>query len=155
MNDIPENLKSAMEQYSKINADLENDQVLKQAQFEYDYTVTEAKRKLDKFHERREQYLVRLLRIEDYIKAQVMELGHSVLHCGVKAQHRSGYERISWDNKHMTKILMDNPALLTTFKPARKVTEVRPSVTVTLSDSIAYTREDAEADVEKREELPF
>lgn len=155
MNDIPKNLKAAMEAYAKVHADYANDGALKQAQLEYDIALEAAQRILKSVDPIRESYDLEIAKLEDYIKAQVMELGHSVLHSGVKASHRSGYERITWDNQYMTKILMDNPALLPTFKPARKVTEVKPSVTVTLSDSIAYTREDAEADVEKREELPF
>jgi hypothetical protein len=146
MNEIPGNLLDAMEQYSRINHRMANDAKLKQAQLEYDQAVEAAKRILDAVEPIRESYESDIVQLEDYIKAQVLELGRSVVHNDVKASHRSGYERVTWDNKKITSLIMENPVLAQIVVPARKVTEVAPSVSVSINPqaSLAYTREDSE-----------
>lgn len=86
--------------------------------------------------------------LEEYIIAQVLELGLSAKHAGVEAKHRKGYERVTWNNKEMTSLCMKNPALLDLLASARKVTDVDPSV------KISYTPEVVESETQS-EETPF
>ena len=156
MNETPKNLLKAMEAYSQVHYKMANDPALLEAQLKYDQAVEDAKRILDAVDHVREGYLSDLNKVENYIKAQVMELGRSVTHNDVKAAHRSGYERVTWDNKRITSLIMANPALAQIIAPARKVTEVAPNVAVSIqeSPSVTYTREDYEKQ-QSDEELPF
>jgi len=130
MTEIPDNLKAAMESYA--------DQVKKADQHSATLTF---QHQIDALNEQIKElrlqlltalhpYLEKIAELEDYITAQVFEVGATTSHAGVTAKHRSGYERTTWDNKQMTKLCMSNPALLDLLAPARKVTEVNPSVTV-------------------------
>lgn len=159
MNETPKNLLKAMETYSEVHYKMANDPALTEAQLKYDQAVAPllakfemAKRFLDAVDHVREGYLSDLNEVENYIKAQVMELGRSVTHNDVKAAHRSGYERVTWDNKKITSLIMANPALAQIIAPARKVTEVAPNVSVSINP-VASDIETQSA--EEEPELPF
>ena len=154
MNEIPDNLKTALEQYAEQNKALNEDQEIRK----FDNAKLELERKLSELDsqivEASKSYLHRIVELEDYIAAQVMEIGSSVNHAGVEAKHVSGYTRTTWQGKVIEKILIDNPALISTFKPARKETEVKPRVNVIYHGpqeeteevkSVQFSREDYEA----------
>ena len=161
MNEIPENLKQAMSQYAEkvelMNSDVQirdlnavRNELMKQIT-DVDSAIKNAASK----------YMELIAKLEEDIQAQVFEIGGSVMHAGVEAKHVSGYVSVTWQKKIIDKILFDNPALIPTFKPAKKETPVSPRVTVTYvgkeeepeeKRSVAYSREDAEA---AKGETPF
>lgn len=130
MSEIPDNLKSAMEQYANIRVELENDADLQLLQASIDSLLIEVdaiEQKIKKLVEPQDKKLEEL---RDYIRAQVYELEATAKHAGVKAAYRKAYDRETWQGKKMTKILLDNPSLVPIFTPARKVTPVQASVTI-------------------------
>ena len=130
MNEIPDNLKSAMEQYANINVELENDADLQLLQASIDSLLIEVNSVELKIKELVEPQDKKLKDLDEYIRAQVMELEGTAKHAGVKAAYRKGYDRETWQGKKMTKILLDNPSLVPIFTPARKVTPVKASITI-------------------------
>ena len=150
MDEIPENLKQAMESYALQHLNMEeNDQIkdLEEIRDELLRQVNDVDLQIEKLAN---GYLRKIEELEDYIKSQVLEIGSSVEYAGVKVSHRVGHERITWNNKKMSSILLSNPNLAPIFAPARKVTNVNPSVNVIYvglpeeKESVAYSREDYE-----------
>ena len=123
MNDIPENLTKAMTRYREVVLEKAADKEISKIGDQINVLSAQ----LDKVCESYDQEKAEL---EEYIKAQVLELEHSVDHDGVKASHRKAHERITWDNKMMGSILLSNPNLAPIFGPARKVTQIKASVSV-------------------------
>ena len=127
---IPENLKEAMKQHAVNHELLDMDLAIHQRNLEKDKLLEKVNALDIEIEKLSEPYLLNISETEGYIKAQVLELGTSVEHMGVKVSHRTGHERISWNNKKMSSILLSNPNLAPIFTPARKVTDIKPSVTV-------------------------
>ncbi len=144
MNEIPDNLKSAMEQYANVNVELENDADLQLLQASIDSLLIEVNSIELKIKELIEPQDKKLKDLDEYIRAQVMEFEGTAKHAGVKAAYRKAYDRETWQGKKMTKILLDNPSLVPIFTPARKVTPVKASI------SISY-----EPEPEPLPEVPF
>ncbi len=145
MIEIPDNLKSAMEQYANIKVELENDLDLQLLNASVDSLLVEVNTIEQKIQELTEPSDKKLKELDEYIKGQVMELEGTAKHVGVNAKYRKGYDRETWQGKVMTKILLDNPNLALIFTPARKVTPVKASV------SISYEPEP----IPETEEAPF
>ena len=144
MNEIPDNLKSAMEQYANINVELENDVDIQAMNAAVDNLLFEVNDIEQKIQELTASSDKKLKDLDEYIRAQVMEFEGTAKHAGVNAKYRSAYDRETWQGKKMTKILLDNPSLVPIFTPARKVTPVKASV------SISY-----EPEPEPLPEVPF
>lgn len=130
MTEIPDNLKAAMKQYDSISRKLDNDPVTRSLWAEMEAIGRQADAIEAQITDIEAPHREQLSQLEDYIKAQVLELGASCEHAGVTARHRKGYERTTWNNKEMTSLCMKNPALLDLLGSARKVSEVEPSVTI-------------------------
>lgn len=149
-NEIPENLKHAMEEYAKQYELMDSDKKLKdleEIRGELLRQVNDVDLQIEKFAG---IYMRAAQELEKYIEVQIMELGQSMSHAGVEAKHVKGYVRSTWQGKVMDKILFENPALIPLFKPAKKETEVAPRVNVIYvgvveEKSVAYSREDYEA----------
>ncbi len=163
MNEIPENLKEAMKTYAVNHELIEQDLSILLRKTKRDDLLEEVNAIDLEIEKLSEPYLSKIKETEDYIKAQVLEVGKSVEFIGVKVSHRKGHERISWNNKQMSSILLSNPNLAPIFTPARKVTDVKPSVTVKYLgppepddeiESVQFSREDYEAK-KAQEETPF
>lgn len=151
MTEIPENLKAAMTEYALQHNLMDSDHGLKELNEIRDELLRQVNDVDLQIEKESARYMSKMMELEGYIQGHVFELGTTVTHEGVKASHRSGYERITWDNKKMSSILLSNPNLAPIFTPARKVTEVRPSVSVVYVGeeiSKAYSREDYQAEVE-------
>jgi len=147
-NELPDNLKQAMESYANAKRAMDADNKIADLSEIRDELLRQANDVDLQIEKIAHKYAKQLDEFENYIKAQVFEIGSTVEYAGVKASHRSGYERVSWNNKKMSSILLSNPNLAPIFAPARKVTEVDPSVTVNYvgqPESVQYSREDYEA----------
>ena len=153
---IPENLKQAMKTYAVNHELIEQDLKLIQLNMKLDDLLEKVNALNLEIEKESEPYLSAIRENEEYIKAQVLELDRSVEFVGVKVSHRKAHERISWNNNAMSSILLLNPNLAPIFTPARKVTDVKPSVTVKYlgpleeeiepeSESVQFSREDYEA----------
>lgn len=130
MTEIPGNLKAAMEAYISTAADMNLNPVVIECRLKVENAMRALEVAQSTLNDAEQSYRDRMREKEDYIIAQVLELGTSIAHYGVTAKHRNGYERVTWDNKKMTSICMANPALLDLLAPARKVTDVAPSVKI-------------------------
>jgi hypothetical protein len=75
-------------------------------------------------------YKARLKSASEFIKAHLLEIEHTVSHESVKATFRKGHERVSWNGKELDSLCMKNPALLEMLGSARKVSPVKPSISV-------------------------
>lgn len=133
MNDIPDNLMAMMENYAIVSATMAVDPKVIEASL----AVENAKNNLiimeEALAEAKKPHTDELNSLADYIKGQVLELERSLSYKGVEVKHRSAHERVSWNNKEMTKLCMSNPALLDILSPARKVTQVKASVKISYS----------------------
>jgi len=138
MIEIPDNLKAAMESYADQQEKIADHGTAQKIQPRIDALNEQIKELQGQLNTALQPHLEKIAELEDYIVAQVLEVGATTSHAGVTAKHRSGYERTTWDNKQMTKLCMSNPALLDLLGSARKVSEVKPSV------AINYTAPDPE-----------
>ncbi len=163
MNEIPENLKSALEKYADNNLAMECDSKIQSLNDKRDLILEQVTAVDLELEQATSQYTDRLKEVEEYITAQVFELGTSLDYAGVEVKHVSGYVRETWNGKSINKILLDNPALIPTFKPAKKETQVKPRVKITYTgivdepetekkESVQFSREDYEA---KKADTPF
>ena len=130
MNELPNNLKKAMEDYANVKVELENDAEIKMLNALLDNLMIDVNDIELKIRTLMEPSHGVLKALTAYIKGQVFRLEGTAKHVGVIAKYRSGYDRETWQGKVMTKILLDNPNLAPIFTPARKVTPVVASVTV-------------------------
>ena len=130
MNEIPENLKSAMEKYV-INIEQMNRNAIV---VECRLAVDNARSKLEAvgkvLADAEFEYREQALELEKNIKFQVLELGASASHEGVEAKYRSGYTSETYPVKDVRKILLANPAILPEFNAISVVKDVAPSVSV-------------------------
>ena len=163
MNEIPENLKQAMSQYAEKHEAMDVDPIIRDLNEVRDELLRQVNDIDLQIEKAAHKHLRDITKLDEYIQAQVFEIGGTVKYAGVEAKHVSGYVRITWTGKTIEKILFDNPALIPTFKPAKKETPVSPRVTVTYvgkeeepeeNQSVAYSREDAEA-TQAKDETPF
>lgn len=145
MTEIPENLKEAMEQFARVHQAMETNLKIIARRKEFDVAREAMNIASAALLEAEEPLQKQIDELEEYIRAQVLELGFSTSHAGVEAKHRKGYERTTWNNKEMTKLCMSNPALLELLAPARKVSEVSPSVTINYTPESEPAEEPAEA----------
>jgi len=151
---VPGNLQEAMQKWQEVYFNKAGDKEISKLGDEINLLKVRLDRACEPFN-------TELQELEEYIKAQVMELGQSIEHSGVKAAHRKGHERVSWNNKEMSSILLSNPNLAPIFTPARKVTEVKPSVSVKwvgikeeTPESVQFSREDYEVK-KAQKDTPF
>jgi hypothetical protein len=77
-----------------------------------------------------EPYKDRLKSASEFIKAHLLEIEHTVSHESVKATFRKGHERVSWNGKELDSLCLKNPALLEMLGSARKISPVKPSISV-------------------------
>ena len=77
-----------------------------------------------------EPYKDRLAAAREFITAHLLEIEHSVAHESVKATFRKGHERVSWNGKELDSLCLKNPALLEMLGSARRVSPVKPSISV-------------------------
>lgn len=163
-NEVPENLKQAMEEYARQYELMDADAGIKELEEIRDELLRQVNDVDLRIEKVSDVYMRAAKELEKYIEGQVKELERSVKHAGVEAKHTSGYVRSTWQSKIIEKILFDNPALIPLFKPAKKETEVKSRVNVTYIgppeeiESVAFSREDYEAtqaEVENGKDVPF
>ena len=102
MDEIPENLKQAMNRFAVQTILMDKDPDLIELNKIRDELLRQVSDVDKRINEASEKYTVNLEPIEEYITAQILEVGQNIEHSGVKANHRKGYERITWNNKKIT-----------------------------------------------------
>ena len=131
---ITDNVKKALDDYRLLTINMGFDAKAKVVKDEID-SLKERMDGLEKeLAEIEEPYKKKLDEIEGYVKIQALEISTSFEHAGVKVSYRKGYERITWTSKEMDNICLKNPALLSLLAPARKITLVDPSVSISVLD---------------------
>lgn len=130
MSEMTGNLIAAMEQYAKIHKSMDKDPQVIASRLSLDTAQDHLDEADSALRVAEKDYCERMIKLEEYIIANVLELGTSTSHAGVEAKHRKGYDRITWSNKALTEICMDNPAILKMIKSTRTITPVDPSVSV-------------------------
>ena len=130
MNEIPENLKSAMEEFVTQLTQMEQDSEVIATTKAYDDIFAKLEKAQEAGDQARERFEKRIEELGASIKAQVLELGASASHKGVEAKYRTGYTSETYPVKEVRKILLANPAILPAFNAISVVKEVEPSVRV-------------------------
>lgn len=131
MTEIPDNLKSAMEQYANIKVELENDIDIQLLNASVDSLLVEVNNIEQKIQKLTEPSDKKLKEIDEYIRGQVLELEITAKHAGVVATYSKPHSRTNWISKKMTDICMNDPELLERVTSARSVKEYPAKVAVT------------------------
>jgi hypothetical protein len=131
MNEIPKNLKSAMERYANTVLQMEENpeaKALNELVDELLIQVNKYELEIQKLNKPLEDDLEKM---EDYIRGQVLELEATAKHAGVVATYSKPHTRTNWISKKMTDLCMADPELLEKVMPARSVKEYPAKVKVT------------------------
>jgi len=75
-----------------------------------------------------ESKAIRLVKLEEAIKKEVLNAGECLQHGHVKASYKRGYTRVHWDPNGLDKYAVDHPKVL----EWREERPVKPNVSVTV-----------------------
>lgn len=127
---IPGQLREALEAYAEQRYLMLQDVDVRKARqkvIDLTHMLQDAQTKLDNAER---SYRDAQAELAPYIVGQVMELGSSVEHSGVKVNHRAGYVSRSWKGGELTALEESDPKLWKKIVGFRGEKDVAPSVKI-------------------------